>query len=146
MPNQSPKTWLLKFAMKNWNTSNLRAYRPILVNVVLYHLRGCGIPYDTTTPSFITNSRDPIIGLSNEVSFVSESCVVPEQQPKMFCKKLPVRYNLTTSVRDQMQLIFSCQKKPMTYRVVNIFPMIVVFRRRVALATTLRLQRQYILS
>ena len=46
----------------------------------------------------MTNSRSSIIGLSNEVSFVSESCVVSEQQLKTFCKKLPVWYILSTSV------------------------------------------------
>ena len=63
---------------ENLNTSNLQAYRPILVNMELYHLRGCGSPYDTATPSFMTISRSSIIGLSNEVSLVSEPCVVPE--------------------------------------------------------------------
>ena len=63
---------------ENWNTFNLRAYRQILVNVVLYHSRGYGSPYDTAMPSFKTISRSSIIGLLNEVSFVSESCVVPE--------------------------------------------------------------------
>ena len=63
---------------ENWNTSILQAYRPILVNVVLYYSRGCDSPYDTATPSFMTISRSSIIMLSNEVSFVSESCVVPE--------------------------------------------------------------------
>ena len=63
---------------ENWNASNLPAYISILVNVVLYHSKGCGSPYDTATPSFMTISRSSIIGLSNEVSLVSESCVVPE--------------------------------------------------------------------
>ena len=63
---------------ENWNACNLPAYISILVNVVLYHSRGCGSPYDTAIPAFITSSRGSIIGLSNEVSFVSESCVVPE--------------------------------------------------------------------
>ena len=63
---------VVEICIENWNTSNLRAYRPILVNVVLYHSRGCGSPYDTTAPSFMTNSKCFIIGLSNEVSFVTE--------------------------------------------------------------------------
>ena len=69
---------VIEICNENWNTSNLRAYRPILVNMVLYHSRGCGSPYDTATTSFMTISRSSIIGLSNEVSFVSESCVVLE--------------------------------------------------------------------
>ena len=58
---------------EKWNTYNLQAYRPILVNVALYHSRGSGSPYDTATPSFKINSRGSIIGLLNEVSFVPES-------------------------------------------------------------------------
>ena len=62
---------------ENWNASNLPAYISILVNVVIYHSKGCGSPYDTATPSFMINSKGSIVGLSNE-SFVSESCLVPE--------------------------------------------------------------------
>ena len=69
---------VIEICNENLNTSNLRAYRPILVNVELYHSRGCGSPYDTATPSFMNISRSSIIGLSNEVSLVSESSVVPE--------------------------------------------------------------------
>ena len=69
---------VIEICNENWNTSNLRAYRPILVNMVLYHSRGCGSPYDTAIPAFITSSRGSIIGLSNEVSFVSESYMVSE--------------------------------------------------------------------
>ena len=35
-------------------------------------LRGHGYPQDDTTPNFFPNSNSPMLGLSNEVSFVSE--------------------------------------------------------------------------
>ena len=69
---------VIEICNENLNTSNLPAYIPILVNVELYHSRRCGSPYDTATPSFMIISRSSIIGLSNEVSLVSESFVVPE--------------------------------------------------------------------
>ena len=69
---------VIEICNEKLNTCNLQASRPILVNMVLYHSRGCGSPYDTTSPSFMTNSRGSMIGLSNEFSFASESNVVPE--------------------------------------------------------------------
>ena len=68
----------IEICNENLNTSNLGANRSILVNMELYHSRGCGCPYDTATPSFMNFSRNSIIELSNEVSLVSESCMVPE--------------------------------------------------------------------
>ena len=51
---------VFKICNENWNTSNLAALRLISANVVLFHSRGLGSPYDTTTPSFMTNSRSSI--------------------------------------------------------------------------------------
>ena len=42
----------------------------VLVKVVLFQLRGCGHPQDDATPNFFADSKRPILGLSNEVSFV----------------------------------------------------------------------------
>ena len=42
----------------------------VLVKVVL--LEGCGDPQDDTKPSLFSNSKSSILGLSNDVSFVSE--------------------------------------------------------------------------
>ena len=82
---------VIEICNEKWNTSNLQAYRPILVILMLYHSKGCGSPFDTATPSFMTISRSSIIGLSNEVSLVSESCVVPERvvSLKVFAQSLP---------------------------------------------------------
>ena len=46
--------------------------RQVLIKVVLFQLRGHGHPQDDTTPSFFADSKCPIKGLSNEVSFVPE--------------------------------------------------------------------------
>ena len=48
----------------------LRSVRPILVKVVLFQLSGRGHPLDDATPSFFLNSKSPILGLSNDISFV----------------------------------------------------------------------------
>ena len=59
----------------------------------------------------MTNSRSSIIGLSYEVLFVSKSLVVPGQQLKTFCKKLPVRYNLTTSVNEKLHATYQTHEQ-----------------------------------
>ena len=44
----------------------------VLVKVVLFQLRGHGHPQGDATPNFLPDSKSFLIGLSNEVSFVSE--------------------------------------------------------------------------
>ena len=55
-----------------------------LLKVVLFHSRGRGSFYAAAMPPFINDYRRPILGLSNESSFVSETCLFPEIQIKMF--------------------------------------------------------------
>ena len=50
--------------------SVMKGSRRVLVKVVLFQLRGCGHPQDDATPNFFADSKRPILGLSNEVSFV----------------------------------------------------------------------------
>ena len=50
--------------------SVMRGSRRVLVKVVLSQLRGHGHPQDDATPNFFADSKRPILGLSNEVSFV----------------------------------------------------------------------------
>ena len=57
---------------ENRRISVMRGSRRDLVKVVLFQLRGLGHPQDDTTPNFFPDSKSSIIGLSNEVSFVSE--------------------------------------------------------------------------
>ena len=45
------------------------------MEVVLFQLRGHGHPQDDATPNFFLDSKGPLLGLSNEVSFVSEFCL-----------------------------------------------------------------------
>ena len=52
--------------------SVMKGSRRVLVKVVLFHLRERGHPQDDATPNFFTDSKRPILGLSNEVSFVPE--------------------------------------------------------------------------
>ena len=52
--------------------SIMRGSRRVLVKVVLFQLRGHGHPQDDATTNFSANSKRPISGLSNEVSFVPE--------------------------------------------------------------------------
>ena len=44
----------------------------VLVKVVLFQLRGHSQPQNDAMPKFFANSKRPILGLSNEVSFVPE--------------------------------------------------------------------------
>ena len=50
--------------------SFMKSSRRVLVKVVLFQFRGCGHPQDDATPNFCADSKRPILGLSNEVSFV----------------------------------------------------------------------------
>ena len=62
-----------------FETGNFCTLRDIILNllkVVLFHSRGRGSLFEITTPLFMTKSRSSLIGLSNEVSFISESHVV----------------------------------------------------------------------
>ena len=52
--------------------SVMRGSTQVLVKVVLFQLRGRGHPQGDPTPSFFPNSKGFILGLSNEISFVSE--------------------------------------------------------------------------
>ena len=52
--------------------SVMKGSRRVLVKVALFQLRGRGHPQDDATPNFSANSECPILGLSNEVSFVLE--------------------------------------------------------------------------
>ena len=50
----------------------MKGSRPVLVKVVLFQLRGRGHPQDDAMPNFCADSKNPILGLTNEVSFVPE--------------------------------------------------------------------------
>ena len=59
-------------SLKTGRISVLKGSIRVLVKVVLFQLRGRGHPQDDATPNFFENSKRSILGLSNEVSFVSE--------------------------------------------------------------------------
>ena len=46
--------------------------RRVLVKLLLLQLGGCDHPQDGATPSLFPDSKSSILGLSNNVSFVSE--------------------------------------------------------------------------
>ena len=50
----------------------MKGSRQVLVKVVLFQLRGPSQPQNDATANFFANYERPILGLSNEVSFVSE--------------------------------------------------------------------------
>ena len=52
--------------------SAMKGSRRVLVKVVLFQLSGHGHPQDDATTIFFADSKRPILGLSNEVSFVPE--------------------------------------------------------------------------
>ena len=52
--------------------SVMKGSRQVLVKVVLFQLRGPSQPQNETTTNFFANSKRPILGHSNEVSFVPE--------------------------------------------------------------------------
>ena len=60
-------------SFENESSSIMRGSKRVLVKVVLFQLRGHGHPQDDATTNFFADSKRPILGLSNEVSFVPES-------------------------------------------------------------------------
>ena len=52
--------------------SVMRGSIQVLAKVVLFQLRGHGHPQDDAMPIFFADSKSPILGLSNEVSFVTK--------------------------------------------------------------------------
>ena len=48
----------------------MKGSRRVLVKVVLYQLSERSQPQNDATPNFFANSEHPILGLSNEASFV----------------------------------------------------------------------------
>ena len=51
--------------------SIMRGSRRVLVKVVFFQLRGPGHSQGDATPNFFPDSKSLLLGLSNEVSFVS---------------------------------------------------------------------------
>ena len=67
----------------------------MFLKVVLFWFQGRGRPYKGGTPYVATDSKPLILGLSNEVSFVSELSLKGGQTtqntfPKICCTKIPV--------------------------------------------------------
>ena len=54
------------------STSIMSGSRRVLVEVLLFQFDGRGHPQDDAMPNFFPNSKNSIVGLSNEVSFASE--------------------------------------------------------------------------
>ena len=52
--------------------SVMKGSRRVLVKVMLFQLRGPGHPQDDANTNIFADSKRPILGLSNEVSFVPE--------------------------------------------------------------------------
>ena len=50
----------------------MKGSRRVLVKVVLFQLRGRSQPQNDATANFLANSKCPILGLLNEISFVPE--------------------------------------------------------------------------
>ena len=59
-------------SLKTGKISVMRDSRQVLVKVVLFQLRGRGHPQGNATPSFFPDSKSSMLGLSNEVPFVSK--------------------------------------------------------------------------
>ena len=93
--------------------SVMRGSRRVLVKVVLFQLRGPGHPQDDTTPNFFPDSKSPIIGLSKEVSVVSELHQKDGQNNKSVFKKTCCKL----SIEHHCSCIYHfLQKHPSKYK------------------------------
>ena len=73
---RKPYYTLFERSFKRGRVSALKCSRQVLLAEVLFQLRGRGHPQSDATTNFFPDSKRTILGLSNEVSFVS----------KLFCK------------------------------------------------------------
>ena len=56
---------------ETWRISAMKVTRQVLVKVVLFQVRGRGQPQNDATPNIFPDSKSLLLGLSNEVWFVS---------------------------------------------------------------------------
>ena len=63
---------LFEKSFETGRISVMKGSRRVLVKVVLFQLRGRGHPQDRAMPNFFPDSKSSILGLSNEVSFVTK--------------------------------------------------------------------------
>ena len=63
---------LFERSIETGRISITKGSRQVLVKVVLFQLRGRSHPQNDDTANLFANSKCPILGLSNEVSFVPE--------------------------------------------------------------------------
>ena len=64
---------LFERSFETGQTFPMKGSRRVLVEGVLFHLRGRGHAQGNATPNFIHDSKSSILELSNEVLFVSKS-------------------------------------------------------------------------
>ena len=69
---RKPYNVLFESSTETGRISVMKGSRRVLVKVVLFQLRGCSQPQNDATANFCKSSNCPILGLSNEVSFVPE--------------------------------------------------------------------------
>ena len=87
----------------------------MFLKVVLFWFQGRGRPYKGGTPYVATDSKPLILGLSNEVSFVSELSLKGGQTtqntfPKICCTKIPVHQCMSILLLLDQVLLFYFQK------------------------------------
>ena len=63
---------LIERSLETGRISVMRGSRRVLVKVVLFQSRGRGHSQHGATPNFLLKSKSSILGLSSEVSFVTE--------------------------------------------------------------------------
>ena len=68
----------------------MRGSRRVIVKILLFQLDGCGHPQDDAMSSFFLDLKSSILGLSNEVLFVSKffweggNCTLVTGRPKTY--------------------------------------------------------------
>ena len=72
IPQKRPYNVPIERMFETWRISVMRSSIRVLVKVVLFQLRGRGHPQNDARPNIFPDSKSLLLGLSNEVSFVSE--------------------------------------------------------------------------
>ena len=110
---RKPNNRVIDSRFETENFSTLGDVNSILLKVVLLHSWGCGSLYETATPTFMTSFRNSVHGLSNEVSFVSESsvCLLMITLNIKICKKVVNKFTLPKVLLIQIVNLMSDSEK-----------------------------------
>ena len=93
-------------------SSKKKGARSVFLKTLLFQLSGRGNPQNDATPNFILDFNSCILGLSNEVSFVSGYYLEGGQNSQNVLLKILLYVYTCRSVYDKMIFITILERQP----------------------------------